>query len=366
MVLIILAKDGINMSLLSWLSNRFKRKTPVSQPAPSTSHKSNLPKQEPEPLIKPQDEIKPQPPKIKHQSIKNELKLKTTTITYFFVDEQNELIQAPDRIVGTVGQRVHYQLPTVADYYFAGVDELITTFPEEDAAVTISYVKMPGSPVQIYHLNYDTGQVMHPMQVITGTVGQAYQTTPLSFPGYRVIQSTGLTKGIFTSKTNQIVYFYRPQNWHTVQPVHQFIKLTAPTTVFSGIDGDPLPVSLPAQVILRVFTIITTNEDQGWLDLGGAEWIKASAHYEKIKSPVTDEIVSPNWQREQLATTATVDIAPNTTVASYNRPNGQAVNNWTNSTAIEVTSKVIDEQQVVWYQLEDQSYLPAIFVNIPE
>ncbi|MCY9806706.1 MucBP domain-containing protein [Lentilactobacillus senioris] len=356
------------MSLLSWLNNRFKRKTPTTKSTSTTSTQNNSASKKSEIFTQAKTKVEATPslPKLTPQPTQNQLTLKNSTITYFLVDEHNELIQAPERIVGTVGQRVHYQIPTINDYLFTGVDELITTFPEQDATVTISYLKTPGAPVQIYHLNYDTGQIMHPMQVLNGNLGQSYQTIPINFPDYRVIQSTGLTKGVFTNKTNQIVYFYRPQNWHTVQPVHQFIKLTTPTPVFSDINGEQLPVALPAQITLRVFTIITTNDDQSWLDLGGAEWIKASSRYQKVNPLVTPEITSSNWQREQLATTATVDIAPNTTVASYNRPNGQAVNNWTNNTAIEVTSKVVDEQQVVWYQLKDQSYLPAIFVNVSE
>lgn len=352
------------MSLLSWLSNRFKRKTPEEEPDLSTPIKNNNPKKEPAPLPPVAEEVKPQLPVKQPQP--TQLQLKSSTITYFLVDEHNELIQAPERIVGTVGQRVHYQIPTIPDYFFTGIDELVTVFPEEDATVTISYLVTPGAPVQIYYLNYDTGQIMHPMQVLTGNVGQPYQALPLTFPGYRIIQSTGLTKGVFTNKTNQIVYFYRPQNWHTVQPVHQFIKLTTPTPVFSDIDGEQLPVSLPAQVTLRVFTIITTSDDQGWLDLGGSEWIKASAHYKEVNPLETPEINPPTWQREQLTTTGTVDIAPNTNVASYNRPNGKAVANWDNDTPIEITAKVVDDQQVVWYQLTDQSYLPAIFVDLAE
>lgn len=355
------------MSLLSWLSDRFKRKTPVKKPTTTNnvvnppikksnennSTSSKIPVDSPKPLVI-------------DSANKNELNLKTTTITYFFVDENDQIIQAPDRIVGAAGQRVHYQLPNINNYYFIGIDELVTTFPEKDTTVTISYIRTPGAPVQIYYLNYDTGQIMHPMQVINGSIGQNYQTKPLEFSGYRVIQSTGLTRGVFTSKTNQVVYFYRPQGWQTVQSVNQFIKLKSPTPVFSDIDGEQLPVDLPANIVLRVFTIVTNDQQQKWLNLGGSEWIKGSNNYKLVVITHTSEITSPDWQQESIKTSGVVDIAANTTVASYNRPNGQAIKNWNDQTPIKIISKVIDEQKVSWYQLTDQSYLPAIFVALDD
>lgn len=370
-------KGGINMGLLSWLGNRLRGRNereqtptpPTVEPAtPTTELHSNAEpprfRQRQEPKPEPEIEVGKLLPQVQE---KRELAAPSITITFIFIDETKTAIQVPDRIVGVPGQRVRYQIPEFDGYYFTGVTDLITIFPDKNAQIVVSYARIPGAPVQIYYVNYDTGQPMKPMTVLSGIIGDSYAAEPHSFSSFRLIQSTGATKGVFTEKTKQIVFFYRQSDWRTVQPVHQFVKLNSRTTVYTEPNGATLPVPLPAQLVLRVFTKITTTDERQWFNIGGEQWLGDDTDMVDVSAPQrVPKLSLTQWTRTPLRTSGIVNIAVNTTIATYQVPNGEQLEHLKNGEQLKIIAEAVDDQQVVWYQLADRTYVPGIFVDLDE
>lgn len=79
-------------------------------------------------------------------------------VTFFYLDEDDNPIKAPDILSGTTGERFSLQLPHFDNYYLVTITNFSTYFEETDQRVTLRYALKEGLPVLVYYLDIDTGQ----------------------------------------------------------------------------------------------------------------------------------------------------------------------------------------------------------------
>ncbi|WP_172187299.1 MucBP domain-containing protein [Lentilactobacillus kribbianus] len=359
------------MGLISWITDRFKKaaKTPTqSTKQPATDQSTNQSLNHDKSLTQHKsDSLTSKRPSSDQElalTVTNtsvELNIPKTTITYFFLDEHDQPIRTPDWLVGVVGTAVNYSVPEIDNYYFTGVDQLFSTFPQSNESVTIHYERLTGSPVQIYYLDYDTTNTLHPMSLITGMINEEYQITPPDIADYRILQSIGNQRGLLTTQTQQVIYYYRKTEWRTVQSVDYYVKLTADAIIYDNPDGNSLRHQLPKGLILRVFTEIKTNNNELWLNIGGDQWLLKNKKISITEPGFNHWISDLKLNRTKIRLTSKVDCRPALTTPVYDAPYGMVVGYLTNRTTLNIIEKCVDDQNVIWYRLDNNHYIPATF-----
>ncbi|MEE8823110.1 internalin-J precursor [Lentilactobacillus sunkii] len=287
-------------------------------------------------------------------------------VTFFYVDEDNREIKEPDILMGNAGDRLSLQFPSFDKYYLVSIEDFSTYFEDEDQEVTLRYGLKDGLPVIVYFIDIDTGKILHHVQIHSGKLGEPYDVHAKSIEGYRVINNTGQTYGYFDNQTHGVIFYYRRNEWKTVQPVEYYIRLKANHNVFDEPNGQPLKTGLPANVITKVFARIDTTNKQSWLNIGGFEWIKNSNL--EPSDPPTNHVIPPitKTSRNPVMLFGTIDFVAGQPIDVFDEPYGTAVGALEDGSRVSIKARIVDDQGLIWYELADQSVIFSEYVRIDE
>ncbi|WP_235809001.1 MucBP domain-containing protein [Levilactobacillus senmaizukei] len=287
----------------------------------------------------------------------------TATLVVRIVDQRDRPLQPALILTGYQFGPVHGELPVIDGYILTDIQGFTQTFLSEYGLMTLIYTKEQGQPLLTYYLDYDNGQLLKLPDFRRGILGAPYASIPPEFPNYRIFQAHGDHKGHFSRHPNQMTYFYRRDDWDTVQRVHQFMELLTDHVVYDAPAGNPYNYQFPATSIWRVFVIITLHNHDEWLNLGGDQWIPMT-DVERRDGPVQPELPHHTWTPQPFDRLGVVDYVPHQAVTVFEEPYGESNGEIENGATLEIRGRIIDDQQLVWYQIGPNTYINARYTHL--
>lgn len=285
-------------------------------------------------------------------------------VTFFYLDENHQIIKSPDILVGNRGESFHFKLPRFKNHYLVAIDHFTNHFLAYDQDVTLHFAVKEGLPVMVYTVDFDTGQILQPVKIISDKMGQKYEITAPKIDHFRVINSTGKKYGLFDNRTHGIIFYYRKEDWETVQPVAYFVRLNKHHLVFNEPNGYQLKTGLPANIIIKVFARIDTSNNKSWLNIGGFEWIE-NQHLEPSDPPIHNLIASmTKTSRNRVMLTGAVDFVPGQSISTFDKPYGKQAGKLLDGTKISIIATIVDDQNLIWYELENHQVIPKGYIKI--
>ena len=287
------------------------------------------------------------------------------TLVVRLVDTANHPLQPALVLTGKIGEPVHAAFPVIPGYVLLRMDGMTQTFLSEYGLTTLVYQRQWGQPVITYLIDYDSGQLLDLPQLQRASLGAAFQLTPPTIDGYHIFRAQGNQHGTYTDHAQRMLYFYRRDAWQTVQRVQQYVTLTADHSVYDLPAGQAYGYQFPAQSLWRLFAIITLTDQSVWYNLGGNQWLSAEdtqrhEHWERhLEIPRVTQLTGHDVQL-----TGTVDYVPQGAVMIYREPYGEIAGQLANGELLEIRRRVVDDQQLVWYQIGPAAYINARYVRL--
>jgi hypothetical protein len=106
-------------------------------------------------------------------------------------------------------QFVHWELISGTGSSISSLTAETTTFTmgSQDAVVRAVYEEVQAGEVHVYHTDTDGEELMEPI-VITGAIGEAYQTEPETILNYQLVETPENASGLFSDEVISVVYVY--------------------------------------------------------------------------------------------------------------------------------------------------------------
>ncbi|WP_164506586.1 MucBP domain-containing protein [Lapidilactobacillus mulanensis] len=134
-----------------------------------------------------------------------------SNVTVHYQDEAGNQIAPNDTLTGFVGDDYHSTQLRIAGYTFKEVenDNAIGKFTTEKQTVTYIYTKNPvvGADVTV-HYQDEAGNPIAPDKILSGNIGETYQSEKLVLPGYTFKEVQGNVTGAFTADAQTVKYIY--------------------------------------------------------------------------------------------------------------------------------------------------------------
>ena len=287
-------------------------------------------------------------------------------ISIFYLDENQHEIRPADILNGFSGDRLHFRFPTFADYFITAIDNFTSYFEDDDQEITVHYELRQGQPVLIYSVDTDTGNILQSVNILSDKLGKKYRIDCPNVANYRLITSTGNTLGHFNTDIQKVIFAYRRADWKTVQQVEYYVKLTRHHDVFDEPNGHILRTGLPKNLVLKVFGSVITSNGTSWLNIGGFEWIKN--HLLEPSDPPVQEVAGPitETSRNPVRLFGTISFVPGRSVAVFDQPYGTQTNELLDGSRVSIVATIVDDQNLIWYELADHSVIPRNYVAVDE
>lgn len=92
------------------------------------------------------------------------------------------------------------------------------TMGNQNAVIRAVYDEVKAGEVHVYHTDSNGYELAEP-ELLSGTIGESYQTTPKDILGYRLIEKPENASGEFTRETIQVTYVYQQTSVAPVDPL---------------------------------------------------------------------------------------------------------------------------------------------------
>ncbi|QMU07317.1 MucBP domain-containing protein [Levilactobacillus suantsaii] len=287
------------------------------------------------------------------------------TLVVRIVDSQNRPLQPALVLTGQRGTAVHLTTPTIPGYTLAKMTGFTQTFLSEYGLMTLTYQRQWGYPVLVYQIDYDSGQLLALPGLFRGLLGASFHLAVPPVKGYHIFQAQGPQQGTYTDQTQRLLYFYRRDAWQTVQRVHQYVTLLSNHAVYALPAGQAYRYRFPATSLWRIFAIITLTDQTVWYNLGGNQWLNAAEtkrrlHWSRhLELPRQTKLTG-----KAVQWSGTVDYVPDHAVTFYRDPYGEVAGQLPDGELLEIRRRVVDDQNLIWYQIGPQAYINARYVRL--
>ncbi|WP_429971341.1 MucBP domain-containing protein [Fructilactobacillus sp. Tb1] len=208
-------------------------------------------------------------------STNTELAVKApATVLVRFLNDQDQELEANLIFKSYIGSPLKLTIPSIEGYIFKKIDGISSEVIAAQQTIIIHYQKELGQPIMIYCFDYDNNQLLQVPTFLSGVLGTTYHVDLPTIKGYLPHLAIGELSGQYGNDPQNIVLYYRREDWKTVQPVNYLISIKTPATVYKHpTEQESYPFTLPIGSVWKIFKEVRTN-NQVWLSLGGAEWIK--------------------------------------------------------------------------------------------
>ncbi|CAI2619123.1 hypothetical protein AKUH3B110M_09910 [Apilactobacillus kunkeei] len=277
-------------------------------------------------------------------------------MTIYYVDEDGHYLHEFNVIHGFVGDPVSFIIPDFDHYVLFKIMGVSTYMQKEDNEVKLQYNRLNGKPVNIFFINYDTYSMIRLPQMAIGKYNNEFQINIPELSGFKLINYSGDSNGIFNDYMKHLIIYYRRNDWHSVQKDTFYIRLREYTRVYNDTNGDVLHVLLPKKSIWKVFYQVTTD-DALWLNIGPNQWI-VDRNFFRMQYPFAKELTNTDsWKIKQVHYPATVENDNHQSVVVYNFPYGSCIGFLHNGNSFIVTQEIVDQNNVEWVEINNLHYI---------
>lgn len=289
----------------------------------------------------------------------------TATLVVRLVDDQDRPLQPALVLTGQLHHTVRFRFPEIPGYALRDVHGFTQTYLSEYGLTTLVYVRHWGQPIISYLVDYDTGRLLQLPSILRGRLGTPFSLTPPPVTNYHIFQAQGQQRGTFTDQPGQVVYYYRRDSWQTVQRVHQFVFLQSDHQVYDEPNGRAYGYQFPTDSLWRLFMVITLTNGDEWYNLGGEQWLRAQETVRRDHQFIDLHLPAPaKWHPQAFSRIGTVDYIPHQAVSIYREPYGETAGQLKHGEALDIRGRVVDDQQLVWYQIGPAAYINARYVRL--
>lgn len=301
------------------------------------------------------------------QPTSNEQPLQTTTsisaaVLVLYLDDANATLAQPQWLHGEIGERLHFRPQQFDDYLLYHIIGFTTTFTNPYQIMTLQFTKKLGHPVVLYPTDYDTGELLSPPITQSGHLNDPFAFALPEIGGYHMIKANRPLTGHFTNQAQVIVVMLRRSNWSSVQRVNLYVQVLYDTVIVDLPAGDPYDFEFPQNSIWRAFIRINTVHDGTWYNLGGPQWISGKNVQLTEKPPLPQISAQTKVKFTTFHASGTINYVTDQKLHTYVTPNGQAAQQLTDGTTVQITGRFKDNNQITWYRLDDNSVIQTHYV----
>lgn len=140
-----------------------------------------------------------------------EFKLRTSKVTIEYIEKDtNQKLMNSTQLEGNVGEQYTAPMKDISEY------KIVSPFPtnsvgkytKDEITVTYYYQKTLNE-VLVKYLEKDTNNILADFDLITGKIGDTYETQAKEIEGYRLIESETRSKnGTIKEGVNEVIYYY--------------------------------------------------------------------------------------------------------------------------------------------------------------
>ncbi|WP_125547515.1 MucBP domain-containing protein [Levilactobacillus lindianensis] len=355
------------MAFFDWIKRLIEPKPRRRQPQP-VSPTRRLPSA---PLTRAESPVTPPQPPIPPRPSKPQVQPKpaplgpAATLVVRLVDESDRPLQPALVMTGHQGEPIHYHFPDITGYALLRIEGFTQDFISEYGLTTVIYRRRLGQPVIAYLVDFDSGRLLELPQIHRGGLATSYTLTPPNISGYHIFQAQGPQRGRFTDTPAMVVYYYRRDAWQMVQRVHQYVFLQADHQVYDEPAGLAYNYQFPADSLWRLFMVVTLTNGDIWYNFGGNQWLAAEQTVRRDHQVVQPALPPVSrWQPEPFDRMGTVDYVPGSAVSIYREPYGETAGQIDHGDPLDIRGRIIDDQQLVWYQIGPEAYINARYVRL--
>jgi len=131
-------------------------------------------------------------------------------VTVHHHDEAGKSLVPSETLTGMVGEVHQTKAQTIDGYAFKSVEgNPIVTISDQPQTVTYTYTPLAvaAGTVTITYLD-EAGHELAPATILTGSVGDDFESAPLTLTGYTLQPDSATVKGTFTTEAQQFSYQY--------------------------------------------------------------------------------------------------------------------------------------------------------------
>jgi len=288
-------------------------------------------------------------------------------IVVHHVDTTGHDLQTPEMIAGTIGDEIHLPSANLAGYHLVNIDGLTRWFTRERAQITLTYAREAGQPIWVYAYDIDQRQLIGLPVMHRGRLGDQYQLTAPTVAGFKLLRSVGDLTGEYTTTSKTVLFFYRNANWQQTDLSAGFVQIKSRTKVYPypGATTTDRWVVLPVGAIYKTYMRVQLTTGETWYLLGSDQWIGES-HVQLTSSSLLLPATPPAYKtrhHKQVRQTGVVSFVPGKPVHTYLEPYGRYLTTVTHGETVNLTERLVDDNRVVWYRIQDRGYLPGRYLT---
>ncbi|VDG23510.1 MucBP domain-containing protein [Lactiplantibacillus mudanjiangensis] len=283
------------------------------------------------------------------------------------VDQAGQELQAPEMIAGTIGDEIHLPDVNLSGYHLMDIQGLTRWFTTERARIVLTYEREAGQPIWVYAYDIDQRQLIGLPVMHRGRLGDPYQVTAPTVAGFKLLRSVGDLTGEYTTTSKTVLFFYRNANWRQTDLSTGYVQIKTATKVYPypGATTTNYWLTLPVGAIYKTFMRVQLNDESTWYTIGEDQWI-AEKHVQLTNS---NQLLPPTpaayetRHKKQVHQTGIVSFVPGKQVHTYLEPYGRYLTTVTHGDTVNLTERLVDDNRVVWYRIQDRGYLPGRYLT---
>jgi len=283
------------------------------------------------------------------------------------VTTDGQELQAPEMIAGTVGDEIHLPNVNLPGYHLVDINGLTRWFTSERARIVLTYEREYGQPIWVYAYDIDQRQLIGLPTMQRGRLGDPYQVTAPTVTGFKLLRSVGDLTGEYTTTSKTVLFFYRNANWRQTDLSTGFVQIKTATPVYPypGATTTNYWLHLPVGAIYKTYMRVQLTDGTTWYTLGEDQWI-AETNVQLTNSnqllPATPAAYRTR-HKKQVRQTGVVSFVPGKQVHTYLEPYGRYLTTVTHGEKVVLTERLVDDNRVVWYRIQDRGYLPGRYLT---
>lgn len=176
------------------------------------------------------------------QPFSNEITAAPVTVKY--LDEKGTELALSELLTGKVGEAYEATEKIINGWVIKEIHgESKGVYTEEAQEVAYIYERVEGAPVTTYYQDEEGNELAVP-EVLTGKVGEPYETNGKQVNGWEIIDIPGNANGVYTEEAQKVVYLYERKKAAPITVKYQDVdgNIVEPTIKLAGDIGEPYTV----------------------------------------------------------------------------------------------------------------------------